>query len=94
MSAVVNAELKDLEQRCYNALFEIINGIAGALDVSANSIMNVVALRVMSQQLPCDREAMLKIPHVTVANFEKYGKALLEITQKYAQEKKGLLEDW
>ncbi|XP_016845687.1 Bloom syndrome protein homolog isoform X1 [Nasonia vitripennis] len=91
MSAVINVELKDLEQRCYNELLEIVNGIAGALDVSANSIMNVVALRVMSQQLPCDREAMLKIPHVTEANFEKYGKALLDVTQKYAQEKKELL---
>jgi bloom syndrome protein len=78
-----------LKQRCYTELAEIVNGIAGALDVSANSIMNMVALRVMSEQLPETEEAMLKIPHVTKANFVKYGKALLDITQKYAAEKWG-----
>ncbi|XP_011503226.1 PREDICTED: Bloom syndrome protein homolog [Ceratosolen solmsi marchali] len=87
ISAVANAELKELEQRCYGELFDMVNGIAGALDVSANSIMNIVALRAMSQQLPCDEQAMLKIPHVTKANFLKYGKALLDVTQKYSKEK-------
>lgn len=81
--------LKELQQRCYTELAEIVNGIAGALDVSANSIMNMVALRAMSQQLPENEDAMLKIPHVTKANFDKYGRALLDITQKYAAQTKG-----
>ena len=85
----LNKELNDLKQKCYTELAEIVNGIAGALDVSANSIMNMVALRAMSQQLPENEEEMLKIPHVTKANFDKYGKALLDITQKYAAEKCG-----
>ena len=90
VSPVTNVEILDIEQRCYSELLEIVNGIAGALDVSANSIMNMVALRAMSKQLPCTQTEMLKIPHVTKANFDKYGKALLDVTQKYAAEKKGL----
>lgn len=81
--------MKELQQNCYTELAEIVNGIAGALDVSTNSIMNMVALRVMSQQLPKDEEEMLQVPHVTKANYDKYGKALLDITQKYAAQKDG-----
>ena len=81
--------LRELEEKCYTELMAIIRGIAGALDVSAASIMNMIAIRAMSQQLPVDEEAMLKIPHVTKANFDKYGKALLDVTQKYAAEKVG-----
>lgn len=81
--------LVELQDRCYKELMEIIRGIAGALDVSASSVMNMIAIRAMSQILPDSEEAMLQIPHVTKANFEKYGKALLDITQKYAAEKYG-----
>ncbi|XP_035730274.1 Bloom syndrome protein homolog isoform X1 [Vespa mandarinia] len=89
----VNKVLQELQERCYSELIGIIRGIAGALDVSASSIMNMIAIRAMSQQLPDSEEAMLKIPHVTKANFDKYGKALLDITQKYAAEKYVLLSE-
>nr|XP_050869431.1 recQ-like DNA helicase Blm [Vespula vulgaris] len=89
----VNKVLQELQDRCYSELIGIIRGIAGALDVSASSIMNMIAIRAMSQQLPDSEEAMLKIPHVTKANFDKYGKALLDITQKYAAEKYVLLNE-
>lgn len=79
-----------MQDRCYAELMTIIRGIANTLDVSASSIMNMVAVRAMSQRLPDTEEAMLQIPHVTKANFVKYGKALLEITQKYAAEKIGI----
>lgn len=85
----VNKILKELQDKCYTELMSIVQGIAGALDVSASSIMNMIAIRAMSQQLPDCEEAMLRIPHVTKANFEKYGKALLDITQKFAAEKVG-----
>ncbi|KAG9436912.1 Bloom syndrome protein isoform X1 [Apis mellifera carnica] len=85
--------LVELQDRCYKELMEIIRGIAGALDVSASSVMNMIAIRAMSQILPDSEEAMLQIPHVTKANFEKYGKALLDITQKYAAEKYVLLSE-
>ena len=85
----MNIILKELQDRCYTELMTIVQGIAGALDVSASSIMNMIAVRAMSQQLPDSEEAMLRIPHVTKANFEKYGRSLLDITQKFAAEKVG-----
>ncbi|KAJ8664571.1 hypothetical protein QAD02_006233 [Eretmocerus hayati] len=87
-----NVDLKNLEQRCYNELFDLVSGIAASLKVSVNSIMHMVALRAMSQQLPCDETAMLKIPHVTKANFEKFGKSLLAITKSYAAQRDDLLD--
>ena len=38
----------------------------------------------MSKQLPACQEEMMKIPHVTKANYQKYGAKLLEITQNYS----------
>ncbi|XP_012061764.1 PREDICTED: Bloom syndrome protein homolog [Atta cephalotes] len=87
----VDSIIKELQDNCYAELMMIIRGIASALDVSASSIMNMVAVRAMSQRLPETEESMLQIPHVTKANFVKYGKALLNITQKYAKEKTELL---
>ncbi|XP_024224893.1 Bloom syndrome protein homolog isoform X1 [Bombus impatiens] len=89
----IDKVLLELQQRCYQELMEIIKGIAGALDISASSVMNMIAIRAMSQNLPDSEEAMLRIPHVTKANFEKYGKALLDITQKYAAEKYVLMNE-
>jgi len=80
-----------LQDRCYAELMTTIRGLAGALDVSASSIMNMVAVRAMSQRLPETEEAMLQIPHVTKANFIKYGKSFLKITKKYAEEKTGMI---
>jgi len=87
----VDSIIKELQDNCYAELMMIIRGIASALDVSASSIMNMVAVRAMSQRLPETEESMLQIPHVTKANFVKYGKALLNITQKYAKEKTGMI---
>ncbi|XP_012216049.2 recQ-like DNA helicase Blm [Linepithema humile] len=89
----VNGIIKELQDRCYVELMTTIRGIADTLDVSASSIMNMVAVRAMSQRLPETEEAMLQIPHVTKANFVKYGKLLLEATQRYAAEKIVLLNE-
>lgn len=43
----------------------------------------------MSHSLPETEEEMLKIVGVTKANFEKYGRQLLEITQEAAANKFG-----
>lgn len=43
----------------------------------------------MAQTLPETEEEMLKIVGVTKANFEKYGRQLLEITQEAAANKFG-----
>lgn len=44
----------------------------------------------MAQSLPETEEEMLKIVGVTKANFEKYGRHLLEITQEAVANKFGL----
>ena len=43
----------------------------------------------MSSQLPESEEEMMEIPHVTRANYEKYGEALLDVTQRFAAQKLG-----
>ncbi|KAG8035119.1 hypothetical protein G9C98_001609, partial [Cotesia typhae] len=82
-----NKALKELQDRCYAELMRDITGIAEALDIPAASIMSNIAVRAMSQQLPATKEEMLKIPHVTEANYNKYGKVLLQITERFAAEK-------
>ena len=46
----------------------------------------------MSIELPESEEEMMKIPHVTRANYEKYGESLLDVTQRYAAQKLGSYE--
>lgn len=43
----------------------------------------------MARDLPVCEEEMLKIQHVTKANYIKYGAKLLEITVGYAAERMG-----
>lgn len=64
-------------------------GIAQSLGASSSSIMPREALQTMSEILPEDTEQMLQIPHVTRANFVKYGQLLLDITRNYAKIYKG-----
>jgi bloom syndrome protein len=47
----------------------------------------------MSEKLPATEEEMLMLPHVTKANFLKYGKQLLEVTENYNAEKELLMLD-
>ncbi|THK33110.1 Bloom syndrome protein homolog [Diachasma alloeum] len=86
-----NTDMKNLQDECFAALMRDIKGYAGAIEVSATSVMNPIAVRAMSQQMPTTKEAMLQIPHVTESNFEKIGKALLHILKDFA-EKKAVLE--
>ncbi|XP_071549733.1 recQ-like DNA helicase Blm [Panulirus ornatus] len=86
-------ELQQLQNDCYAALLQTVKDLAAAKGVSYTNIINMVALRLMSRSLPESEEEMLKIPHVTKANFEKYGQALLDITQRYAAQKLVILSD-
>lgn len=43
----------------------------------------------MSEILPTTEEEMLNIDGVTKANFDKFGRLLLEITKEYAAKKLG-----
>ncbi|XP_046388536.1 Bloom syndrome protein homolog isoform X2 [Ischnura elegans] len=83
----ISAELKALQESCYEDLMNIMRGFGESLGVNSNSLMNIQAIRIMSQRLPETEEEMLRIPHVTHANFEKYGKPLLEVTIQYATQK-------
>ncbi|XP_011310855.1 Bloom syndrome protein homolog [Fopius arisanus] len=91
-SKPTNMDLKNLQDECFAALMKDIKGYAGAIEVSAVSVMNPIAVRAMSQQMPTTKEAMLQIPHVTESNFEKIGKALLHILQEFAEKKATLQE--
>lgn len=43
----------------------------------------------MAQLLPKTEEEMLRIDGVTKANFDKFGKCMLQITSSYATKKEG-----
>ncbi|XP_069186238.1 recQ-like DNA helicase BLM isoform X1 [Procambarus clarkii] len=86
-------ELKQLQNDCYAALLQTVKDLAAQKGVNYTNIINMVALRLMSRSLPESEDEMLKIPHVTKANFDKYGQALLDITQRYAAQKLVILSD-
>lgn len=73
-----------IKTKCFEDLLEKCRNMASEKNVTLASVMHMEALKNMSLTLPLTDTEMLEIPHVTKANFEKYGKALLEITTKYA----------
>lgn len=83
--------LREISDRCYSDLLDLCRTIAAARNATMASIMNIQALKAMAEQLPETVQDMCSIPHVTKANFDKYGERLLEITRKYAAEKLFLL---
>lgn len=80
-------QISELKDRCHNDLLNVCRQLAAQRNVTMVSIMNMQALKSMAQKLPETEEQMLAIPHVTQANFVKFGKELLQITQQYAAEK-------
>lgn len=95
--AVVNSEcnkqLEEIYSNCYNDLLETCRNIASEQHHTMGSVMNMQALKIMSETLPESKEQMLKIPHVTKANFDKYGQTLLDITMGYSAQKLAVLMD-
>ncbi|KAL0279324.1 UNVERIFIED_CONTAM: hypothetical protein PYX00_000916 [Menopon gallinae] len=88
----VNPAVLEIQENCYAVLMDVIKGIASALNCNANAIMNIQAIRLMSQNLPETAEEMLSINHVTKANFEKYGEALLDVTKNFAEQKREVMK--
>ncbi|XP_046867552.1 Bloom syndrome protein homolog [Drosophila willistoni] len=78
------SQLSEVHERCYTDLLDLCRTIAAQRNVTMASIMNMQALKAMSEQLPLTEQDMCSIPHVTKANFDKYGAKLLEITCNYA----------
>lgn len=69
----------------YNYFF--CRSIASEKNITMASVINMQALKIMSERLPETEADMMSIPHVTRANFEKFGKRFLEVTLKYTAEK-------
>ncbi|XP_025411035.1 Bloom syndrome protein homolog isoform X1 [Sipha flava] len=84
---MVNPVLKEIQERCYENLMEVCRGIAASLNITTNAVMTIQAIQEMSQSLPETEEEMLKIVGVTKANYEKYGRQLLKVTQEAAADK-------
>jgi bloom syndrome protein len=79
-----NDQDDELRDRCYHDLMEIAQTIAEERGISLGQVMNMGAINEMSKVLPTTEEQMLQIPHVTKANFGKFGAKFLETTQNYA----------
>lgn len=89
----ISKELNLIYQQCYDELLRVVNEIASEKNIAIGSVMHMTALKTMSRQLPTTDVEMLKIQHVTKANYEKYGKKLLDIIQNYAAQKVILIAD-
>lgn len=88
-----DARLVELKNRCHDDLLEKCRVMAADRNITVASVMNNQALKAMAEELPENEEAMLLIPHVTKANFEKFGKELLGITKDYSAERLCILLD-
>ncbi|XP_059609051.1 recQ-like DNA helicase Blm [Phlebotomus argentipes] len=86
-------ELLDLEEKCYNDLLEKLKILAAEHHVPIASLINMQTIKQMSKVMPATKEEMMRLPHITAANFEKFGKLLLEITQNYAAFKISIMID-
>ncbi|XP_068622467.1 recQ-like DNA helicase Blm isoform X2 [Battus philenor] len=87
----INALIKRLEERCYADLVEACREMGEARGASLAAVLPTAALKAMASRLPETAADMLSLPHVTRANYDKYGAELLKITAAYAIEKMGLL---
>lgn len=82
-----NEAIKKIQEDCYNDLLQKCHEMAQARNVTVGSVMNNQALKLMAESMPTTEDDMMKIPHVTKANYMKFGKELLEILQYHAGEK-------
>ncbi|CAG4955596.1 unnamed protein product [Parnassius apollo] len=87
----INALIKRIEERCYADLVEACREMGAARGASLAAVFPQAALKAMSVRLPDTAADLLALPHVTRANYDKYGAGLLAITAAYAVEKMGLL---
>lgn len=85
--SATNEALKKIQEDCYSDLLQKCHDMAQIRNVTVGSVMNNQALKLMAEQMPTTEEAMMKLPHVTRANYDKYGKELLQILQYHAGEK-------
>lgn len=90
---VQDSKADELSDKCYHDLMDIARSIAEEKGLTINQVMNMQALKDMSRKMPESESQMLLIPHVTKANFDKYGKRFLEITIPYSLQRSLNSED-
>ncbi|XP_038222052.1 Bloom syndrome protein homolog isoform X2 [Zerene cesonia] len=89
--STVSALIKRIEERCYADLVEACREMAAARGASLSAVLPQAALKALATRLPESAADALALPHITRANYDKYGEGLLKITAAYAVEKMGLL---
>lgn len=85
--SATNEALKKIQEDCYSDLLQKCHDIAQERNMTVGSVMNNQALKLMAETMPTTEVEIMKIPHVTKANYEKFGKELLEILNYHAGEK-------
>lgn len=83
----VNQALEELSEECYNKLVQKCSEIAYAQNITVTSILNEEALKIIAKSMPTTEDEIMKIAHVTKANFTKFVKQFLEILMQYAGER-------
>lgn len=83
----VDERENELQDKCYQDLLDIAQEIAEQKGQTLAQIMNMQAIREMSKRMPETEAEMLKIPHVTKANFDKYGPRFLKVTIQYSAQR-------
>ncbi|XP_017784253.1 PREDICTED: Bloom syndrome protein homolog [Nicrophorus vespilloides] len=76
-------KISSLKVMCHEELLEACRTFAIERNATLSSIMNLTALKNMSEQLPDTVDDFMKIQYVTKANFQKFGEAFLKITKTY-----------
>lgn len=82
--AAVDPADDELVDKCYHELVDVAQRIAEERGLTLAQVMNMQAIRDMSIKMPESESEMLKISHVTKANFDKYGQRFLAITVPYS----------
>lgn len=79
-------KITKIKVQCHEELLEECRRLALEKNVTLSSIMNLSAIKTMSEVLPKSQEEFLKIQHVTVANYKKFGEYFLKITSKFREQ--------
>lgn len=89
-----NNKLAELYDSCFSELMQAAKNLAEERHVTVPTIVNLEALKEMSRKLPSSKAALLRIQHVTEANYNIFGELFLGIIINYAAEKETLETDY
>lgn len=72
--------------QCYTNLIHLCRRLALIKNVSIMSILHPLAIKLIAKVLPRSQEELLKIEHVTVAVFNKFGGAILKTVNYFREQ--------